>query len=138
MRNPKLDAVVITETLSRCDRHWFNLAGRGEIYLRRSTLVLEGASRYGLEIANVGVRERYRRQGVLSNAVGMVEEAAAHMGLGYVLVENILNPVLVPALEKLGYTVVQHKSKPEVVGDLTIPPGRDTVEAYKLIHKKAR
>ncbi|MGF6664084.1 GNAT superfamily N-acetyltransferase [Paraburkholderia atlantica] len=108
------------------------------MYLRQSTLVLEGESRCGLDIANVGVREQYRRQGVLSNAIDIVEEAAARMGLGYVLVEHILNPVLVPALERRGFTIVRHKSAPVVVGTITFPARKDSIDAYKLIKNEPR
>ncbi|MGF6465264.1 N-acetylglutamate synthase-like GNAT family acetyltransferase [Paraburkholderia youngii] len=108
------------------------------MYLRQSTLVLEGESRCGLEIANVGVREQYRRQGVLSSAICIVEEAAARMGLGFVFVESILNPVLVPALERRGFTIVRHKSEAVVVGSITFPPRRDSADAYKLINNEPR
>jgi GNAT superfamily N-acetyltransferase len=130
----KFEADVVLKALSRNDRHWFDLAGRGGIYLRRSKMVLKNEERHGLHIVNVGVSEEYRRQGVFSSAVGVVEEAAAHMNVGYVFVETILNPVLVPALKKLGYTVVRRNHAPIVIDGNTFHSMRETVEAYKFIN----
>ncbi|MGP8442374.1 hypothetical protein ACT2E5_09595 [Burkholderia vietnamiensis] len=134
LSNPELEVDVITEVLlSHRERRWFNLGGRGELYLRRSRRILENEECEGLDIANVGVKKKYRRNGVFSNAVSVVEEAAARMALGYVHVEAIMNPVLIPALQKRGYTVRRTRRGPVNVGEFVLPAQPDEIDAYKLI-----
>jgi hypothetical protein len=131
--NPELEVDAIKEVLSEPDAQWFDLGGRGCVYLRRSTLTLENQKLDGLTVANVGVEKEHRRKGVFSNTVAVVEEAAALMALGFVFVEAILNPVLVPALEKRGYAIRRTTHGPVALGDLILPAPPDDIDAYKLI-----
>jgi len=58
-------------------------------------------------------------------------------GADYVFVEKIINPVLVGALEKRGYTVVRKENPAFEMRGITFPALDDTVEAYKAIRKQA-
>jgi hypothetical protein len=128
-----LEAASIVRALSKQNRQWIDLAGRGEIYLRRAAMELHSRERSGLAIANVGVKVEYRRQGVFSNAVKVVERAAALMGLECVYVEDILNPVLVPALEERGYTIVRHRHNPIMIDGHTLHSMGENIEAYRFL-----
>jgi len=130
--DPELEVVSVKEVLSNPASLWFTLGVRGSVYLRRSTKTLENEERDGLVIANVFVRKDYRRRGVFSNAVAVVEEAAARMALGFVFVEAIENPVLIPALERLGYTILRTKPAPVELDESVQPPQQDRIDAYKL------
>lgn len=131
---PLLNVVSIAEALPAPPRRRdFDLHGRGEIYLRRSRRTFEVAEMQGLDIARVEVGEEFRRKGVFSAAVSVVEQAAKQMGLGYVFVENIYNPGLVLAIEKLGYTVQWTESGPANLGQMVFTSPEPAVHAYKLI-----
>lgn len=69
------------------------------------------------------------------NAVTVVEEAAARLGLCFVFVEAIKNPVLIPALEKRAYTIRRTQNGPIDLGDLVLPAQPDDIDAYKLVGK---
>ncbi|KAB0657138.1 hypothetical protein [Burkholderia diffusa] len=132
--NPALEVDVIAQVLSSNRRRkWFDLCGQGEMYLRRSRLLLAEEEREGLVIANIRVKENCQRKGVFSNAVAVVEEAVAHMGLSYVFVEVIVNPVLIPALEKRSYTIRRTKNGPIDLDGRVLPASRDVIDAYKLL-----
>ncbi|HDR9030274.1 TPA: hypothetical protein QDB14_004511 [Burkholderia vietnamiensis] len=130
---PVLEVAAVKEILSNPAAEWFNLGRRGRLYLRRSTLTLENEEREGLVIANVSVQGEYRRTGVFSNAVAVIEEAAARMALRFVFVEVVTNPVLIPALEKRSYTIRRTKHDPIELGEIVLPAPPDRIDAYKLI-----
>jgi hypothetical protein len=101
----RLSAPRVQKIFSITDSRWFDLEGRGQVYLRRSIRVLEDKRRAGLDFATVSVRKEFRRRGVCARALSIVEDAALSMQLEFVFVESIQNPIIVHMLERRGYTI---------------------------------
>jgi GNAT superfamily N-acetyltransferase len=104
MRPPvALTSAEITVAMSRLDRAWFELAGMGGAYIRRSFRRIDGFPYHALDLANVEVLEPYRNQGVFSEVVTCVIAAAYRLQKDCVYVEAIHNPIVTTALVKRGF-----------------------------------
>jgi hypothetical protein len=102
---PILTSDEIVTTLRRYRRAWFDLNGRGAIYLRSGWRNADGAQYTTITIANVEVIERERRNGVFSDAVAVVERAARKALVHAVFIESVTNPIVSDALARRGYTI---------------------------------
>lgn len=100
-----LTANEIVSTLQRYRSCWFDLGGRGEVYIRRSHRLLDGKPRRCLDLANVEVKADQRKQGVFSDALALCEVAATRLQYDCVYVEAVGETFLTHALGRRGYTL---------------------------------
>lgn len=83
----------------------FDLDGCGNAYLRAYPRIIGHDAARAITIADINVNEECRQRGIFTNAVINVEQAARRMGIPYVFVECILNPIVIRALERRGYII---------------------------------
>lgn len=120
-----LTSDCIIDTLTRHRRAWFDLDGRGAVYLRDGNRAINGDFVSSLTLANVNVLESCRRCGVFSETVALLERTARELGREIVYVESITNPIVRDALERRGYRLCFAVS----IGEAS------TLDAYKVIEQ---
>lgn len=98
-------AEEIARALPLLKRSHFDLNGKGTIYLRLAARAIDSIGLRTIDIGDVTVHEAARMQGVFSNALLVVEAAAVLLDRDAVYVQQIVNPVIPPALWRRGYVL---------------------------------
>lgn len=98
-------AEELARALTIYKRSHFDLNGKGTIYLRLAARAINGFGFQTIDIGDVTVHEAARRQGVFSNALLVVEAAAVLLDRDAVYVQQIVNPLIPPALWRRGYSL---------------------------------
>jgi GNAT superfamily N-acetyltransferase len=82
---------------------WVDLDVPASLYLRKAHRLIDGRMQFTLDLATVEVSEECQGTGVFTRLLDLLEKHTVDGSFDALYVENILEPRLVPFLERRGY-----------------------------------